>query len=346
MGAHLSMTNAVLADQETELVSLLITRVSESGISEDHIPVVNLYVALKSKPLVLLAGPPESGKQALVQCVSQFLSGGGCEQYQAITGHPWWANRGDNLTLLTDLHSRFLTEKLFAILEEATLPENRDRMFVACLMHLSPAELLTFFREVAFQLRNGQIMRLGEAHLSAPIPYPYNLFLIGTMDTANFRWWDADFLAKTTVIQWSGSKTCTPSLDGIRSGGSEFLRFRICGRQAAYQKLHAVVGGQKNPARIIFRVVTLLRQHGITLSVPVMDEIVIYLANAWTSNGRGLFDPSLTTNLAIALDLVIAQILLASTADLLNKTAKLSKQLHTLFGREFPFSIAFLEGLE
>lgn len=335
-----------LADQEAELIAHLITRLVESGTNEDHVPIVNIYVALKSKPLLILMGRAESGKQALSQGISQILSGGSYEQWQELTGHPWWANHKDSQAALTDLYSRFLTEKLFALLEEAMLQENRERIFMACLTHLSPAELLTFFREVAFQLRSGQIFSIGDAHLPVPIYYPSNLFLIGTMDDTEFRWWDADFLAKTTVIHWPGGKTCTPSPDDSRPGVSEFLRFRICGRQAAYQKLHAIVGGQKNPARMIFRVVTLLRQHDITLSIPVIDEIVIYLANAWTANRQGLFDSSMTTNLAIALDLAIAQILLARTADRLITTAKLSKQLHTVFGREFPFSIAFLEGLK
>jgi len=346
VSARIRITELAQADREAELAAHLITRVRECGISEDHIPVINLYIALKSKPLVILVGPAESGKQALVQGISQILSGGGYDQYQDLTGHPWWANYKESQAALTELHTRLLTEKLFAILEEAMLPGNRSQIFMACLIHLSPAELLTFFREVAFQLQSGQIMRLGDVHLSAPIPYPSNLFLIGTMDVAKFRWWDDDFLAKATVIHWSGSKASSPVLNGFHSGESEFLRFRTCNRQAAYQKLFAIIRGQKNPVEIIFQIVNLLRQSDISLPVSIMDEIVIYLANAWTANGKGLFDLSVTTNLEIARDLAITQILLPRTSDRLNKTAGLTQQLRMVLGGEFPFSTAFLKDFE
>lgn len=343
MGAHQTMTNTDHADTEIELVSHLISSVSNCGISEDRISVINLYVALKTKPLVILVGPPKSGKQALAQCVSQFLSGGGGDQCQVISGHPWWANPSDNLALLTDMHTRLLTEKLFALFEEAALPEHKDRMFTACLMHLSPAELLTFFREFAFQLRNGQLMRLGEVHLSAPFPYPSNLFLLGTMETVNFRWWDADLLAKATVIHWSDGKACPPTLYGFAPNTSEFLRYRIGSRQAAYQKLFAIVGGQKGLARIIFQIETLLWRNDICLPVSIKDEVVTYLANSWAANGQGLFDNSMTTNLTIALDLAVAQILLARIADHLMTTTGLNQQLGAILRSNFPVSTAFLE---
>lgn len=342
MRTQLTPKQVALADREADLASQLTAWVSESGISEDRIPVVNMYVALKSKPLLVLAGPPESGKQALAQCVAQFLSGGSCEQCQVITGHPWWADHRENLTFLTGLHTRFLVEKLTAILEEAALQKNRDHVFTACLMHVSPAEVLSFFREVASQICDGQIKRLGDARLPAPIPYPSNLFLIGTIDTLRFNWWDDEFLAKATVIHWTGGQSGSPFPDGFRFEASEFLQFRICSRQAAYHKLHALVGNQK-PIRIIFQIESLLRQYDISLSFSMLDEVVIFLANSWTANGQGLFDQSLKANLAIALDLAIAQIVFPHIDDQLDKTTDLVSQLHALLGQDYPYSIASLE---
>jgi hypothetical protein len=70
---------------------------------------------------------------------------------------------------------------------------------------ISPAEVIEFFSAVAFQLWHGQIMRLPAMHLTEPVPYPSNLFLIGTMDRARFDWYEDDLLTRTTVIQWPGA---------------------------------------------------------------------------------------------------------------------------------------------
>jgi hypothetical protein len=279
----------------------------------------------------------------LAQSVSQFLFGGEYDQCQIASGHPWWAKPSDNLELLTNLHTRLLTEKLFALIEEAAVPKHQDQMFIACLSHLCPAELLIFFRVLAFQLRNGQLMRMGEVHLSAPFPYPPNLFLIGMMDTINFRWWDPGLLAKATVIHWSDGKICTPSSQSHWPRPSEFLRFRIGSRQEAYQKLFAIVGDQKGIARIIFQIEKLLKRYNIRLPTSILDEVVIYLANAWAADGKGLFVFALATNLVIALDLAVAQILLARIADHLTTVTRLNQQLGAVLRSNFPVSTTFLE---
>lgn len=85
---------------------------------------------------------------------------------------------------------------------EAIQPENSQRVFIACFTRISPAELLSFLTEVAFQLQHGQLIRFGDAHFSEPITFQNNLSLVGTMDTPSFDWWDSDLLLHTTVIQW------------------------------------------------------------------------------------------------------------------------------------------------
>jgi hypothetical protein len=81
-----------------------------------------------------------------------------------------------------------ITEKLLYVIEEASQPENAQQVFVVGLTHISPAELLSFFTEIAYQMPHNRIMRLGDAHLSTPVPFPPNLLLIGTMDTMDFNW--------------------------------------------------------------------------------------------------------------------------------------------------------------
>jgi hypothetical protein len=199
-------------DAECEMVSRLIQEMETLGCPADPISITNVYVALKSKPLALLVGPSQSGKIALVSSLAQVLTDGDSLRGQILPGHAWWAGRSGRTAFFTEAQTRFNADRILALMEEAWRPENADRIFVVCLARISPAELLGFFSEVAFQLQHGEIMRLPSLHLSEPLPYPPNLRLLGTMDTACFKWPDEDLLSMTTVIPWGGEPSSVVAL--------------------------------------------------------------------------------------------------------------------------------------
>jgi|SRR3990172_1687324 len=330
-------------DHETEFVTCLLESAHRTGICVDETAFINFYVALKSKPMVILTGPERSGKIAAVQCLANILLGD-CARCQMMMGHPWTFAKSEHLALFTEVHTRYNTEKLLWQIEEAWRPENARKVFIACLTHISPAELLSFFTEVAFQLRHGQLMRLGDVHFSEPIPFPPNLFLIGTMDTPNFNWWDRDLLSKTTVVQWptAGTLPCPYQNGVVPAWEGEFLRSRVRQKQAVYHKVHSVLKRHPQPLMPLIQVEALLREHAIPNLHWLMDEVMLYLANSWSRLDNGLFDPSDPRNLTIALDLAISQILLPGTADMLRRLGILREQLHNLLAGQFPRSAAFV----
>jgi len=65
-------------DPEQEIVARLIEASGETGLQVDPVSIVNFYVALKSKPLAILAGPAQSGKIALVKSLAHVLTDGDC----------------------------------------------------------------------------------------------------------------------------------------------------------------------------------------------------------------------------------------------------------------------------
>jgi hypothetical protein len=81
-------------DKEKQLVACLSMMDKVSGSVPDPAEVINFYVALKSKPLVLLSGPRGAGKLALVERLSSTLNlgngsdRGGNHNFQVLTGHP------------------------------------------------------------------------------------------------------------------------------------------------------------------------------------------------------------------------------------------------------------------
>jgi hypothetical protein len=196
---------AAPARDEEQIVARLHQAVAEAGVRADPEEVVNFYVALKSKPLAILMGPPGSGKVALVQSLAQVLVGDDPLRYQPMVGHARWASGSSNVTLFTEAQSRFNDDKLLALVEDALRPENIvSRVFIACLTHISPAELIDLFAEVALQLRRGELSRLPSIHLPEPLPFPPNVFLVGTLDATRWKWSHTDLLSKATIIQWPG----------------------------------------------------------------------------------------------------------------------------------------------
>lgn len=326
-------------DGEIEFVASLLEAAHESGFCVNETAFVNFYVALKAKPMLILTGPEGSGKIAAVQCLSRILLGSSA-QCQVVVGHPWTFGGSENLALFTEIHTRYNTEKLLCLIEEAWRPENVSRPFIACLTRISPAELLSFFTEVASQLRLGQLMRLGDIHFSEPIPFPPNLFVIGTMDTPVFNWWDHDLLSKTSVVQWPAFGTLASA---AKNGNGplwegELLRSCVRHKQAVYHKVHSILKRQKQPLEPLLQIEALLREHAIPNLDWLIDEVMRYLANAWSKIGNGLFSSSPVENLKIALDLAIAQILLPLTVDVIRKNVTLRERLVAIVTNQLPRS--------
>ncbi len=333
-------------DHETEFVACLLEAAHKAGICFNEAAIVNFYVALKSKPMVILTGSEGSGKIAAVQCLSRILMGD-CVQCQLMVGHPWTFGKSKNLAMFTEVHTRFNTEKLLCLIEEAWLPENAQRAFIACLTRISPAELLSFFTEVAYQIRHGQLIRLGDVHFSEPIPFPPNLFLIGTMDTLHFDWWDDDLLSKTTIIQWpiSGAVASISQNGSAPLWEGEFLQSCVHHKQAVYHKIHAILRRQKQALMPLLQIEALLREHAIPDPHWLIDEAMLYLANSWSRLGNGLFNPSPMDNLMIALDLAMTQILLPHTVDRMRENEALRERLLVTLSGQFPRSAAFVSAM-
>ena len=193
-------------------------------------------------------------------------------------------------------------------------------------------------------------MQLPSIHLTAPIPYPPNLFLIGTMDTVRFDWWNADLLSMTTVIQWPAVEVHPDTSDyrtkAVPGGEAEFLRSRVWNKKLARRKLDQILGWRLQPIEPLRRVRELLEKSVIRrLPQPIMDEMMIYLANSWSQAGVGLFDLEIKRNAMIALDLAIAQTLLPHLGEVLAQSAPLVERLGELLCGQFPHSEAFLTSL-
>lgn len=338
---------SIQPDYEIQLLARLSEQASQVGIGFDRTDITNFYVALKSKPLAILTGPAHSGKIALVQCLAHTLMGGDCRQCQLMVGHPWSFRNSENLKLFVEAQMSCNTEKFLGLIEEAWRPGNAHKVYIACITRISPAELLSFFTELSYQLRHGQLMRVGDVHFSEPIPFPPNLFLIGTMDTGRFDWWDSDLLANTIVIQTAKMTLppCKYQNHGAISAEQVFLHSSIRSRQAVYFKIHSILRRQREPLKPLMQIEALLREEVGSFLHRLIDETIVYLANSWSRLGNGLYASSTSDNLAIALDLAFSQVLLPGIVDTIRNIDDLRKQVNSVLAGQFPRSNAFISSL-
>ncbi|MEM5789256.1 MAG: hypothetical protein AAGU11_18235, partial [Syntrophobacteraceae bacterium] len=322
----------------------------KSGVPAARELVVHFYVALKSKPMVILTGPANSGKVALAESFFNALAGADDLRFQMMEGHAWWAGDTRNVGFCADGQTRLITHKIMSLWEEASQPNYSNEVFMACLTRISPAELNGFFSEVAFQIQHQRLMRLPFLHLAEPLPYPPNLFLVGTMDTDHWHRQDADLLSGATVIEMRGSLLSQHHL-GVQPAaslpGSEevFLRSCIRTEREARRKVGSILKQKLEKLQPLVHINKVLTQYRVQAPQSALAQTLIYLANSWTEEGDGLFASNPSDNLAIALDFAIANTFLAHVELPLRDSAALRFKLRDTIGAQFSYSTNYLECL-
>ncbi len=228
-------------DDELAIIQGLTQAVIAAGVRVDALSIVCIYVALKSQSSVILVGPRNSGKTEVVRVLAELLAENPALQFHEMVGHARWASNSSNTSFFVDLQERFNTNKLLAMIEEASRPQNANRLFIACLKRISPAELVRFFSLPGFQFWPLYVLPQDGRRIVDPIPFPANFRLIGSMDSASFQWWDSSLLSHAAVMPWSGKLTGSISdVKGPRTGtGREEVFLRGCIRQErlAYARL-------------------------------------------------------------------------------------------------------------
>jgi hypothetical protein len=323
--------------QEQAIIDDLIEETAVAGVRADRLSILNFYVAFKSQPFLLLTAPAQTGKVALVHSLAHLLTSEPTAQYHTMVGHARWATHSQNVSQFVEAQARFNTSKLLMLIEEAVRPENHDRLYIACLTNVSPAELHTIFSIPGWQMWPNM----------EPIPYPPNLRLIGTMDTDHFRWWSPSLLSNTIVVPWFAQKTQLTDLSpqqSVTHEASLFLQACVRTDQAAYTRLRHNLYGQRQPFEPLVRVMDILCEEGVDLPQTVMNQAIIFLANAWTADGCGLFAPTSQLNLNIALDLALAQVVLPWLG-VNGRVEPTRRRLNQLLAGRFEQAATFLQKL-
>ena len=315
----------------------------------DDLSLARFYVTLKSCSKAILVGPPQTGKLALVESAGKLLTDEPERQCQQMVGHAHWASGSRNVATLVEAQASLNNYKLLALLEEASLPENTDRLFIACLTQVSPAELHSLFA----------VPGLVPYHRAEPMPFPRNFRLIGTIDTVRFRWWTPELLSHTAVILWPDETTKPqyqrplPFTVETRQSAAQlshsysvaFLRSSIRDEQVAYTRLIGL-WGRRQPFRPLIKIVTLLQNHDIHVPREAINRAVVFMANAWSQDGVAMLSSSgreVTAALDLALDLALVQYILPWIMIAGHPGRTFWRQLNQLLDDRFPQAATFLQ---
>ncbi len=282
---------------EHELVKYLVQVVRRAGVNASPEQIISVYVALKTKPFLIIAGRQNGGKRAVLTSLMQVLGEGNLLQCQVMKGHVWSTGYQGSAVCLPEAQARMNSLKIFDLVNEASQAEHRDKIFIGCMERISRAELSVFFAEAAFQARHGCLMHLPYLHLTEPVSWSPNLLLVGTMDTNYPVQPDVELRSDVSIVEWQTERRLVvsppPPLETDALCGRLFLDAMIRDEVAAHRKL----------AGILRRSVASGLLAKDLAGPDGSDErgMIVYLANAWSQEGVGLFDRADHRNLAVAL---------------------------------------------
>jgi len=284
------------------------------------------YVALKTRPFVLLSGVSGTGKTRLAELLAEALTGHNPAQFRLLPVRPDWNDSTALFGYQNILANRYVGTPFLEMARVAARPENRRRAFFVCLdeMNLARAELYLADYLSALESRARRVP-LGEG--VPDLILPPNLFVTGTvnidetthgfsrkvLDRANTLEFDEppDFSSASAA---KGFGVLEDDLGGIAESGPArrqalFLSARVSGVGSARERLARIVPDL--PARaltLLEEANTLLYPRRLHFAYRVRDDVLMYLANSFDADSEtGLFLPDTEANFTLALDLQILQ---------------------------------------
>lgn len=157
----------------------------------------NLYLSLKTKPFVILAGVSGTGKTKLIKLFAEALGATGSNhQFMLIPVRPDWSDPCDLLGY-KDLSGAFRPGRLAEVLVDASQPENQHKPYFICLDEMNLARVEYYFsdllsiietqewsnnRIVTSSLINRDSLRLEDQPTYGDLYLPDNVYLIGTVN--------------------------------------------------------------------------------------------------------------------------------------------------------------------
>ncbi len=294
--------SGALAEAEPYAVASIADKLDEFGIPQTA--AVGAWVALKSKPMVIVYGPKGRGKDTILISIARAFCDDQTGQLQQFQGHPWWATKGSNMGLLTRAQQRLTSYRLRFFLEEASLAQGDAALFFAVFSKISRAELSYLFIPLPGKTIYGHFLRFPSDLVDDWVPFPQNLYLLASIDHEK-PWMDVDVARNASLlcdhVGLTQKKSVKPKHTPITPIQLQAILY-ACRRfdpEDAWANVPTRERGF-DPLRPIRECLALLNRHKVRIRMDLIRDAYLYIGNAWSVTGQGLFeeDPSSNANSA------------------------------------------------
>ncbi|MBC8101582.1 MAG: AAA family ATPase [Cytophagales bacterium] len=306
---------------ETELLDYLEGFVASQGFTFPALAVRDYYIALKTKPFVILSGLSGTGKTRLTELLAEAITGNLSGQYLLLPVRPDWTDGTALLGYQNLLTDRYVSTPFLEKLVAAAQPENRERAFFLVLDEMNLARVEYYLADIlsAMETRTRAIPLTG-ATPGRTVALPSNVFLTGSVNVDETTHpLSKKVLDRANTIEFTEVTLRAPfptrpvSLPEIPAWERQrlFLASRVTEVRAAAARLETL--DPSFPNRVQETLATLnelLQPRGLHFGYRVRDEALRYVANSFAADpdGGGLLIPqSRAANLAAALDLQVLQ---------------------------------------
>lgn len=188
---------------ETITVGTIYNYIKNQGYTYTKEQLSNIYLSLKTKPFVILAGISGTGKSKIVRLFAESL-GATTEnkQFNMISVRPDW-NDGTELMGYKNLNDDFIDGSLTKIIKEASKPENKNKPYFACLDEMNLARVEYYLSDYLSIIESRKKVEQ-DIITDSELQIPDNIYLIGTvnMDDTTFTF-SRKVLDRANTIEFS-----------------------------------------------------------------------------------------------------------------------------------------------
>ncbi len=261
-----------------ETIRYIKNYIAAQGFDYSGDTIENLYLSLKTKPFVILAGISGTGKSKLVKLFAEAIDA----KYKMIPVRPDWSDPSDLLGH-NDLSGSFISGKMLDFIRETEQDPN-NKPYILCLDEMNLARVEHYFSDILSIIETRKIV---DDHINTEFikpgngecfMFPENLYIVGTvnMDETTFPF-SKKVLDRANTIEFNEvNLTSAPTKSDVEKlpQQNDFLR-------ANYVTL-ADCGENELITTVCNNLVEInkvLKESNAHVGYRVRDEIVFYMLN-------------------------------------------------------------------
>lgn len=267
--------------------------INSKGFIFSYEDICNIYLSLKTKPFLILAGISGTGKSKMVNLFSEAINATSENgRYRILSVKPDW-NDSTELFGYKNINDKFVPGILTSIIAEASSPANKNKPYFICLDEMNLARVEYYLSEYLSIIESRKSSISGEINTDRIFPknyldkndiysnltIPENIYIIGTvnMDDTTFAF-SKKVLDRGNTIEYSEVKLeeldfLDESIDSINVDNRIF-KTKFLSIKDSLREDRDYVTNINAKIIIINNILATVNQH---FGYRVRDEIVFYM---------------------------------------------------------------------